>query len=359
MSADRIEHWVRPEVRALHAYAVPKAAPAVKLDAMENPYSWPPALQTQWLDVLRTLPLNRYPDPRAPGVIARLRATYAVPASADILLGNGSDELLQIILLALAKPGATVLAPVPTFVMYEVLARALGMRFVGVPLAADFALDTDAMLAAIAREQPAAIFLAYPNNPTGNLFDAYVIDAVIRAAPGVVVIDEAYHAFAHASFMSALAQHDHLLVMRTLSKLGFAGLRLGFLCGAPAWLAEFDKVRLPYNINVLTQATVEFALTHAHEWDAQAAQVAADRAKLAQALAALPGVRVWPSQANFILFRTAVSADAVFAALLQNGVLIKNLSHAHPQLHECLRVTVGTPAENAAFLAALRAALAP
>ena len=357
MSA-RVTRWVRPEVRALHAYAVPQVTPNIKLDAMENPYPWPPELQAQWLDALRAVAINRYPNPRAPDIVAQLRATYAIPAHADVLLGNGSDELLQIILLALAQPGATVLAPVPTFVMYELLARALGMRFVGVPLAADFALDTEAMLAAIERDRPAVIFLAYPNNPTGNLFAPDALDAIIAAAPGLVVIDEAYHAFAQTTFLPALARHKHVLVLRTLSKLGLAGLRLGFLCGAPAWLAEFDKVRLPYNINVLTQATAAFALTHADAWERQAAQIVAERATLAQALGALPGVRVWPSDANFILFRTARAADAVFAALLARGVLIKNLTRAHPQLHDCLRVTVGTPVENAAFLTALRAALA-
>lgn len=356
-AGERIARWVRPEVRALQAYAVPPVAPAIKLDAMENPYPWPPGLQAQWLDTLRGIAINRYPDPRAPTLIAQLRATYALPAHAGVMLGNGSDELLQVILLALAQPGAAVLAPVPTFVMYELLARALGMRFIGVPLAADFALDTDAMLAAIEREQPAVVFLAYPNNPTGNLFDARAIDAIIAAAPGVVVIDEAYHAFAQATQLPALARHEHVLVLRTLSKLGLAGLRLGFLCGAPAWLAEFDKARLPYNINVLTQATVQFALAHADAWHAQAAQIAHDRAALAQALAALPGVHAWPSAANFILFRTAHGADAVFARLLAQGVLIKNLARAHAQLKDCLRVTVGTPAENAAFLAALRTAL--
>lgn len=357
MSNERVARWVRPEVRALHAYAVPPSAPPIKLDAMENPYPWPSQLQAQWLDVLRAAPINRYPNPRAPELVAQLRAVYALPAHADVLLGNGSDELVQIILLALARPGATVLSPVPTFVMYELLARALGMRFVGVPLAADFTLHTEAMLAAIAREQPAVIFLAYPNNPTGNLFDADALAAVVTAAPGLVVIDEAYHAFAQTSFLPALARHEHVLVLRTLSKLGLAGLRLGFLCGARAWLTEFDKVRLPYNINVLTQATAQFALTHAKAWEAQAERIVADRALLAHALAALPGVRVWPSDANFILFRTARAANTVFAALLARGVSIKNLTHAHPQLKDCLRVTVGTPAENAAFLTALRNAL--
>jgi len=197
------------------------------------------------------------------------------------------------------------------------------------------------------------VFLAYPNNPTGNLFDEQAIETLLRESPGLVVVDEAYHAFAQRSFMDRLGQHDNLLVMRTLSKQGLAGLRLGILAGDPAWLAEFDKLRLPYNINSLTQASAGFALKHKDVLDEQATRLRAERARLLQDLAALSGVQVWPSAANFILFRTAKPADAVFTALRQQGVLIKNLSGAGGVLANCLRVTVGTPEENAAFLAAL------
>jgi histidinol-phosphate aminotransferase len=354
---DLITRLIRPEIHALQAYHVPDSAGLIKLDAMENPYTWPEALKQEWLEILRTVPINRYPDPSARSLRAQLKQSLAMPAGMDVLLGNGSDELIQLVLIGVARPGAVVLAPTPTFVMYAMIATFVGMQFVGVPLATDFGLDLAAIRAAIKQHQPAVVFLAYPNNPTGNLFDATDIESILREAPGLVVLDEAYHAFAQQSFMSRLGQYDNLLVMRTLSKQGLAGLRLGILAGDPAWLAELDKLRLPYNINSLTQASAEFALQHMDVLDEQATRLRAERERLLQELATLTGVRVWPSAANFILFRTDASADTVFAALRQQGVLIKNLSGAAGVLANCLRVTVGTPEENTAFLAALRKAL--
>lgn len=355
---DKVARWVRPEIRALKAYHVPDARGMIKLDAMENPYSFPPELRAQWLEVLRGVDLNRYPDPSPPRLKQRLRDALAVPEGMDVLLGNGSDELIQIIALAVAAPGRVILAPTPTFVMYEMIARFVGMQFVGVPLAEDFALDVAAMRAAILRHRPAAVFLAYPNNPTGNLFARDDVEAVITAADGPVIVDEAYHAFAGDSFMADLAGHDNLLVMRTLSKQGLAGLRLGVLAGRPEWLNELDKLRLPYNVNVLTQASAEFAVTHMAVLDAQAARIRAERGRVFAALAALAGVLPSASRANFILFRvTARPATDVFNALKAGGVLIKNLDAAGGRLAGCLRVTVGAPAENDAFLAALERAL--
>jgi len=352
-----INRLIRPEIRALKAYHVPDARGLIKLDAMENPYFWPAALKQAWLETLRDVPINRYPDPSAQALRAQLKTSLAVPAGMEVMLGNGSDELIQLVLLGVARPGAVVLAPTPTFVMYEMIATFVGMQFVGVPLATDFGLDLAAMRAAIKQHQPAVVFLAYPNNPTGNLFDEQAIETLLRESPGLVVVDEAYHAFAQQSFMHRLGQFDNLLVMRTLSKQGLAGLRLGILAGEPAWLAEFDKLRLPYNINSLTQASAGFALQHKDVLDEQAARLRAERTRLSQELAALPGVQVWPSAANFILFRTAKPADVVFAALREQDVLIKNLSGAGGVLANCLRVTVGTPEENAAFLSAMRKTL--
>ncbi len=353
-----IDRLIRQEIRALKAYAVPHAQGLIKLDAMENPYSWPAEMTEAWLRVLRTVALNRYPDPRAANLKQRLRAAMDIPADKAVILGNGSDELIQIILLALAAPGRSALAPTPTFVMYELLAAAAGMRFIGVPLTADFQLDMPAMRAAIEAHKPAVIFLAYPNNPTGNLFAADEIADILRAADGLAVVDEAYHAFAGASFMDRLREFDNLLVMRTLSKQGLAALRLGVLAGAQAWLAEFDKVRLPYNINSLTQASAEFALNNLGVLDRQAARVRADREQMFAALKAMPGIRPWRSLANFILFRVEKrSATEIFDALLKRGILIKNLDRTHPLLAGCLRVTVGTPEENGIFIQALQSIL--
>lgn len=355
---DKITHWIRPEIRALSAYHVPDPGDLIKLDAMENPYTWPEEMVDEWLQRLRGAALNRYPDPAARVLADRLREAMAVPEGQALILGNGSDELIQIIAQAVAAPGRVIMAPEPSFVMYRMIATFCGMDYVGVPLREDFSLDREAMLAAIAAHLPAVVFLAYPNNPTGNLFDEADVRAIIEAAPGLVVVDEAYHAFADASFMPRLGEVDNLLVMRTVSKMGLAGLRLGLLAGPEAWLAEFDKVRLPYNINVLTQVSADFALEHREVLEAQTAQITADRETLWQVLKELPGITAYPSRANFILFRVAGDADAVFAALKANGVLIKNLNLADGPLAGCLRVTVGRPEENSAFLQALQSAIA-
>lgn len=354
----RIASLLRPEVLGLSAYHVPDSKGYIKLDAMENPYAWPPATVDLWLEKLRAAEPNRYPDPACAELKVALKAANGVPPDAALLLGNGSDEIIQILLMAL-KPGSTVMAPEPTFVMYRQISQSLGLPFAGVPLRAeDFALDTDRFCAAITAHQPALIFLAYPNNPTGNLFNAAAIERILALAPGLVVVDEAYAPYADASFMGRLAQHDNLLVMRTLSKLGLAGLRLGFLAGPPHWIAEFDKLRLPYNINILTQLSAEFALAQPAVFAAQVAAILSERACLMAELAAIEDLQVYASRANFILLRLLRhDANAVFAALKAAGVLIKNLHPNGGLLAQCLRVTVGTPEENRQFLAAFRQAL--
>jgi histidinol-phosphate aminotransferase len=372
---------IRDEVRAMSGYHVPAAAGLVKLDAMENPYPLPGALRDSLARVLAQVPLNRYPVPDYAALKALLRSRMRVPDGAELLLGNGSDELIQLIATATARPGATVLAPWPGFVMVEIAARLAGSRFVGVPLRADFALDTQAMLAAIARERPAVVIIAYPNNPTGNCFDPAAIAAVLEQAPGLVVIDEAYQPFAPDSWMPRLPAHPNLLVLRTVSKLGLAGLRLGYLAGAPAWIAQLEKIRPPYNVNALTEAAALHLLAHGEVFDEQADRLRAARAGLAQALRALPGLTVFDSQANFLLVRVAggpvagsaggpaaaatggaaVGAGcgpAVWRALRERGVLVKDVGTMHPLLTDCLRVTVGTAEENALLVDALAAILA-
>lgn len=355
-----VHHWVRPEIRETAAYAIPDSTGLVKLDAMENPYVWPVELRDEWLALLRQTHVNRYPDPRASQLMAPLRQAMGIPPGMDVLLGNGSDEIIQMIVLALAGPGRTVLSVDPGFVMYRMIAAFCDMKYVGVPLCPDdFGLDLPAVLQAMTETEPAVVFLAYPNNPTGNLFDADAVQQIIELAPGLVVVDEAYAPFTDASFMGHLGQHDNLVVMRTVSKMGLAGLRLGLLAGATAWIAEFDKVRLPYNINVLTQVSVEFALRHHAVFDDQAKQIRASRRLLTNDLAAFDAIETFPSEANFILLRSRRKlADELFVALRDAGVLVKNLSRAHPLLTNCLRVTVGTEAENAQFLEALRSACA-
>lgn len=347
---------IRPDIQNLSAYHVPPAEGLIKLDAMENPYTWPDELLDEWLLRLKTTSVNRYPDPAGTQLRNRLQKTMCIPQGQGVLLGNGSDELIQIIAMAVSGKDRVVMAPQPSFVMYQMIAKFVGMRFEPVSLrAVDFSLDMNAMLSAIEQLHPAVIFLAYPNNPTGNHWDRCDIEQILEAAPGLVVVDEAYAPFAADSFMSSLGCYPNLLVMRTLSKLGLAGLRLGYLCGPQDWLAEFDKVRMPYNINTLTQVSADLALAHAEIFQNQAEAIKHGRVQLLEDLQALPGIEVFPSNANFILFRVpAGKADAVHQALMDSGILIKLLSGSDPMLVDCLRVTVGTPAENQTFMTVLR-----
>lgn len=350
------DQLIRDEIRALSAYHVPDASGYVKLDAMENPYRLPDALRAEIAQLAADAEINRYPDAACGKLKARLRESQDIPDDLDILLGNGSDEIIQILAMAIARPGATILGLEPSFVMYKMIAAFTAVHYVGVPLKPDFTLDIDATLNAIQQHQPALIFIAYPNNPTGNLFDAAALARILDAAPGLVVMDEAYHVFAQKSYLGQLGHYPNLVVMRTLSKLGLAGLRLGFLVGRAKWLSELDKLRLPYNVNVLTQLVAERVLAAADVLEAQAAAIRSERSRMAAELAAMPGVTAYPSDANFILFRVS-DADRTFEGLKQKGVLIKNLSRAHPMLANCLRVTVGTPQENSQFLTSLKASL--
>jgi histidinol-phosphate aminotransferase len=343
---------VRPEIRAIAAYHVPNAAGLVKLDAMENPYGLPVDLRERIAAAVADVPVNRYPDGAAPGVVAALRSAYGIGEDLGLLLGNGSDELIQIVTSALARPGATMLAPQPSFVMYRMNALFAGMRYVGVDLRDDFTLDMPAMREAIARERPALVFLAYPNNPTGNLFAEEDIEEIIALTPGLVVIDEAYEAFAGRSFLSRVREWANLLLLRTVSKIGMAGLRLGYAVGARAWTDEFDKVRPPYNLNVLTQAVAPLVLAESALLGAQAAAIRSERERVIAALARVPGVATRSSSTNFVLVQVP-DADAWFGGLRGAGILVKNLHGTHGLVSNCLRVTIGTPAETDAFLAAL------
>jgi len=350
---------VRPEILAMKAYHVAPAQGMVKLDAMENPHRLPPELARAMGERLAGVAINRYPDPTATELKRLLREAMGIPASLGVVLGNGSDELIQMLSLALARPGAVALAAEPSFVMYRVSAIVAGMRFEGVPLAADFSLDEAALLAAIGRHRPALTWLAYPNNPTGNLFPREALRRVVEASPGLVVVDEAYYPYSGgATLMDEVGRHPNLVVVRTASKLGLAGLRLGIAAGPPEWMEELEKLRPPYNVNVLTTAAAELLLARRDVLEAQARSIVGERARLETALDAMPAVRRFPSAANFVLVRVA-DAPGAFEALKGRGILVRNLHGSHPLLAHCLRLTVGTPDENAKLIEALASALAP
>lgn len=350
---------VRADVQAMHAYPVQSAAGLVKLDIMENPFRLPEPLQRELGERLGRVALNRYPAEQLNALRAALAAHAAMPEGCDISLGNGSDEIITMLSMACKVPGAVYLAPLPSFVMYAMSAQLQDVRFVGVPLRADFELDGPAMLAAIKEQQPNLIYLAYPNNPTGNLWDDAVIEQIVEAAAQVgslVVMDEAYQPFAARDSMARLTRHEHVLVMRTMSKFGLAGVRIGYLIGRKPIIAEIEKLRPPFNVSVLNTEAALFALEHADEYARQAALLREQRELVFAQLQHLPGVQPFPSQGNMILTRVP-DAKAAFEGMKSRGVLVKNVSAMHPLLANCLRITIGQAQENEMMIAALKASL--
>jgi histidinol-phosphate aminotransferase len=310
-------------------------------------------MRRELAELLSRVELNRYPEPTGRKLRELIARRMNVPSGMELLLGNGSDDLIQIVSLALARPGAVMMYPAPSFVMYSMNATFTGMKGVGVPLREDYSFDADDFVRRMQAERPALVFIAYPNNPTGVLYPEADVEKVIRAAPGLVVVDEAYHVFARRTFMPRLAEFPNLAVLRTVSKLGLAGIRLGYLAARPEWIREFNKVRQAYNLNVLTQAAALYVLERLDVLEEQAARILRDRSELARALAGMPAIKVFPSEANFFLVRVP-DADRTYEALKRQNVLVRNL---HPGLPNCLRINVGTPEENRILIAALREAL--
>jgi len=338
---------IRNDIKALSAYHVPDSDGLLKLDAMENPYGLPENLRRDWLQHLATVELNRYPDADMLPLRRKIAQREGVKPE-QVLLGNGSDEIIQMLLLA-TNPG-TCVVPRPTFVMYDLISRWLKRPVASAPLKADFSLDAGHFLQTCAREKAEIAFLACPNNPTGNLWDEETISRIARGFNGLLVIDEAYGPFAERTHTHLIS--PNVVVLRTFSKLGWAGLRLGYLLGDADQIMHLNKVRMPYNINALTQASAEFLLDHFDVFEQQAAVICAERERLRVALSGMDAVTVFPSQANFLLVRVP-DAAVVFDGLKQAGILIKSMHGADPMLAQCVRITVGTIDENDAVIAAL------
>ena len=342
-----INNWLRSDIKAINAYHVPPANNMIKLDAMESPFALPDELVGQYLAYLADSELNRYPSPGADDLNQTLRGLMDIPEEFGVLLGNGSDELIQLLALA-CETNDTILSVEPSFVMYDMIAKFTRLNYKGVALTQDYQLDLALMLKEVQTHNPKLIFIAYPNNPTGNTFDRKSIEEIISSTDAMVVLDEAYYAYAGDSFLMDIAKYPNLVVLRTVSKIGFAGLRLGLLIGSKQTVAELDKLRLPYNINTLTQVSANFLLKEKSEIEKNAKIIIEQRQVLLDELNSVSGLIVYPSQANFILLK-APKAQALFDYLKDNGVLIKNLSSA-PKLTDCLRVTVGDDFQNQQFI---------
>jgi len=343
---------IRGDIRTLHAYAVADCDGLIKLDAMENPYAMPADLRKALASRLAEVDINRYPD--ATHEVLREKIAVREGCRADqVILGNGSDEIIQMLLLATDHGPCVV--PRPSFVMYSLIARWLRRPLATMPLDADFQLDADAFLRICSREKAAIAFLSCPNNPTGNLWPRHAIESIVENFPGLIVIDEAYAAFSGHTHVDLIA--PNVVILRTFSKMGWAGLRLGYALGDTALIHHLNKVRLPYNLDSLTQTAADVLLDSFDIFESQAQKIRAERKRLFRALAGIDGVRPYPSQANFILMRVA-NADLVFNALLRRGILVKNLHEQDDLLRGCLRVTIGTPIENNRFLKAIKEILA-
>ena len=370
---------IRADVQAMHAYLVQSSEGLLKLDAMENPYGLPPDLQQALGERLGRVAINRYPGTRFNDLKAALARHARLPEGWALMLGNGSDELITLLALCCSRQDgeqpAAMLAPMPSFVMYPLAAHLHHMDFHAVPLRPDFQLDEAAMLTAIESLRPALLWLSHPNNPTGTLWDEAAMARLIEAqgrAGGIAVIDEAYQPFAARTWLDAArqrpAEHAHVLVMRTLSKFGLAGVRVGYLMGDERLISQIDKARPPYNLGSLNIECALFALEHAGVFDEQARLIRQERERLQASLHRLPGTRPYPSEGNMVLLRVAPEgapaseaaafARCVFEGMKTRGVLVRDVSAMHPMLAGCLRLTVGSASDNARMLAALTAALA-
>ncbi len=347
---DLVESRVKGEIRRLSAYSVPHYRTTVKLDGNESPFSLPPEVKEKVGRALGDIDINRYPDPGADRLRRKISKVSDFPLE-GILLGNGSDELIGMLITTFSGGTGRILYPVPTFSMYGISGFALGMELLEVALDANFDIDTEAAIDRIEEKDPDLIFLASPNNPTGNMFSADRIREIIRISKGIVVVDEAYSDFSGYTFLPLIEEHENLIILRTLSKVGFAGLRLGILYGRENLVREVNKVRYPYNINSLSQGVAEVVLEN-HEFVNENIQlIIRERGRVYKTLSDMEGVEPYHTDANFILFKVG-DANQVFEALVGRDVLIRNFNKPG-RLENCMRVTIGTPEENDRFLEAL------
>jgi len=340
---------VRPNIRSLHAYEAKETPCKAKLDANESPYPLADFRSRKFAALLGRVMSNRYPDPEANELRKVVGSYFGVP-SGNLLQGNGSDELISALITTFGGP---VLYPVPTFSMYGIISQALGEKGIAVPLDSSFDIDLERVLKTMRSQNPKLIFLSSPNNPTGNCFSFAKILRIIERSRGIVVVDEAYQPFSsQRGFLPLLENYRNLVIMRTLSKVGLAALRLGFLIAHADIIHEVNKVRLPFNVNSLSQSLAVAAMKDQKRLRFFIGTIVRERDRLQKEMKTIKGVITFPSEANFILFKVK-HPDRVCASLLNGGVLVRNL---HSGIKGCLRVTVGTPDENTLFLKELRRA---
>lgn len=342
-----IEQWLRTDIRDIKAYNVPSSKNMLKLDAMESPFGIPENLQSDFLDCLKRAQVNRYPDANAEELNTTIRSLMDIPNDLGVLLGNGSDELIQLLAMA-CNSGDLIMSFEPSFVMYEMISKFTHLNYDGISLNENFEIDLDIAVKSITSKKPKLIFIAYPNNPTGNSFDYEVIKEIIKSTDALVVLDEAYYAYSEKSFMDEVSNFSNLVVLRTISKIGFAGLRLGILVGSQGTIEQLNKLRLPYNINILTQASANFLLKEKKYIHNNAKTIIDERGRVFKALSLIPQLTVFPSQANFILVK-ADNINSLNEFLKSHGILVKSFKDGS-ELKNFLRITIGKLQENNTFL---------
>lgn len=350
-----IKDLVEKNIFKQSGYVAPEVTGAIKMDANENPISLQEPLKKKLMEEMGRIDLNRYPEAGALKLRDRFARYYGVNKDM-VMLGNGSDELIQTLCLTLKGKINGVLVPVPAFSMYKIIAVNTGNKVVEVPLSKKFDLDVDAITEKIKNNFPALIFLSCPNAPTGNLFSRDKIEAIIKKTPGIVVIDEAYAIFSGRTLLPLLKKYDNVVFLNTLSKLGLASMRLGLLIGNRDIVVQLDKVRLPYNINSLSQVAANFFLDYQDEFSRQAAEIIKRREELYLGLKEIAGIKLYPSRANFIFFSCAFDSNRIYNKLVAEGIIVKNLN-VPPLMPNCMRVTVGNRKENEAFLRALKSVI--
>ena len=360
MSIESLKALFRPELDELSTYRVPPAPPAVKLDANESPFSLPPESRARVAASLHQAEMNRYPDGRAT-LLHQALARGLGGSPEEYVLGAGSDELIASLATAMSRPrtGAerpVVVFPEPTFVMYRMTSRARGWEPVGVPLGDDWDLDADALAETLARRKPNLVYYASPNNPTGNCFSRHKVEGLVDAFPDTLhVIDEAYGAYSGQSFATFAEQHPHCALMGTLSKVGFAGIRVGWVRIHEALAAELEKVRQPFNLSTASQIVATLALTDlAPLLEEHITSVVAERERLAGELGRYEALHCFPSGANFLLVRYAGDVSVLCKALLDRQIAVRQFTSGDSRLRSCVRITIGTPQENRRLVEALR-----
>ncbi len=338
------------KVQSMQVYNIPDSSGLIKLDAMEMPYLLPKEKMVELADKLTNLEINRYPNPEPNELIDKIKKTLNLSnnqtSNLDIILGNGSDELISIILLALSKPKAVVLSPTPSFVMYQQTSELLGMKFVGVDLNDDFSINLENFLVAIKTQNPALIFLSYPNNPTGNSWNKVELEQILQATNGFVVLDEAYNAFADDSALDLVEKYENAILLRTFSKVGLAGVRLGFMACHKKYAQQFNKARPPYNTNILSQEVVDFTLNNMELIEKNVELIKLEKESLLEFLSKIPNTKTIDTQTNFLLFKVENSEETFKKLRDEFKILVKDLNVHHKLLENTLRITIGAKEEN-------------